>query len=176
MAPSVFIVAFLRHAHPVLDLGEGLFDGVEVGRIGRQEPKPGVGGPDGLSDGFRFVASEIVHDDDVSGPQDLDELLFDVGPEADAVDRAVEDAGCYQAITAKRRQKGHGAPMAVRCVGKKALALWSPSPDGGHVGLDPGLVDEHQALGIEPVLPTLPTSPAAGNRRPRPLKGEQRFF
>ena len=48
MAPCVFHVAFLGHAHPVLDLGECLFDGIEVGAVGRQEPEPGAGGIDGV--------------------------------------------------------------------------------------------------------------------------------
>ena len=58
------------HAHPVLDLGEGLFERVGVGRVGRQEPQPGPGSPDRLADGFRFVAAEIVQDDDVARAQD----------------------------------------------------------------------------------------------------------
>lgn len=34
--------AFLRVAHPVLDLGEGLFDRIDVERAGRQKPEPGA--------------------------------------------------------------------------------------------------------------------------------------
>jgi hypothetical protein len=37
------------------------------------------------------VAAEIVHDDDIVGPEDRSELLLDVGAEVFAVDRAVED-------------------------------------------------------------------------------------
>jgi hypothetical protein len=37
------------------------------------------------------VAAEIVHDDDVAGLEDRNELLLDIGAEAFAVDRTVED-------------------------------------------------------------------------------------
>ena len=67
MAPCVFHVAFLGHAHPVLDLGEGLFDGIEVGAVGRQEPEPGADGFDRVADALGFVTSQVVHDDDVAG-------------------------------------------------------------------------------------------------------------
>jgi hypothetical protein len=36
--------AFLGCVHPVLDLGEGMLDRVEVGRIGRRVPKSGSDG------------------------------------------------------------------------------------------------------------------------------------
>ena len=176
VTPSGFHVALLGHAHPVLDLGEGLFDGVEVGAIGRQEPEAGAGGSDGGSHGLGLVTSEIVHDDDVARLEGSDQLLFDIGKEAGPVDWAVEDAGCGEPVAAKRRDEGHGAPVPVRGEADKALALRTPAPDRRHVGLDPGLVDEHQPFGIKPGLPGPPAVSSSGDRRPSPLKGEQRFF
>ena len=67
MAPCVVDRAFLGVAHPVFDLGEGLFDRVEVGRVGRQEPEMSVGTADGLADGPALVAAEIVEDDEIAG-------------------------------------------------------------------------------------------------------------
>ena len=79
----------------MLDLGEGLLDRIEVWRIGRQVPQPGTGRFDRVAQGRRFVAAEIVHDDNVAGLEDRQELLLDVGAEAFAVDRPVEHArGC----------------------------------------------------------------------------------
>jgi hypothetical protein len=34
-----------------------------------------------------------------------------------------------------------------------SLAFWPPSAQGGHVGLNPGLVDKNQVSGIEVGLP-----------------------
>ena len=176
MSPGVLHVAFLRHAHPVLDLGEGLFDGVQVGGVWGQEPEPGAGGPDGVTDGLGLVTAEIIDNDDVAGVQGRDELLFHIGEEAGPVDGAVEDAGRGEPVASERRQEGHGAPFAMRGEADQALASRPPASERRHVGFDPCLVDEDQALRIEPGLQALPALPPAGDRGPCPLNGEQRFF
>lgn len=176
LAPSVFDVAFLGHAHPVFDLGEGLFDGIEVGGIGRQEPEPGTDGFDGVADGLGFVTAQVVHDDDVSGLEGLDEKLFDISQEAHAVDRAVEDAGCCQPVASKCCQEGHGAPVPMRREVHQAFSLSPPATQRRHIGLDPSLINEDEAFGIKPALPGFPTLPPAGDRRAGLLKGEQGFF
>ena len=99
------------------------------------------------------MAAEIVHDDDVAGLQDWNELLLDIGAEAFAVDRAVEDARCRELVAAQRAEEGQRAPVAVRREAAQPLALRPPSAQRSHVGLDPGLVDEDQALRIEAGLP-----------------------
>ena len=62
--------------------------GVEVGRVGRQEPELCAGAADRLADRSFLVASEVVEDDDVAWPQGGDEELFDPGLEALGIDRA----------------------------------------------------------------------------------------
>lgn len=92
MPPGIFDASLLGMSHPVFDLGEGLLDRVEIGRVWRQEPEPCSSRSDELPDGGRFVRPEIVHDDDVAWFEHWHELLRDIGPEALAVDRPVEDA------------------------------------------------------------------------------------
>ncbi len=122
------------------------------------------------------MASEVVHDDDVAGLEGRHELLLDIGEEADAVDRPVEDKGRGELVTAQRREEGHGLPVAMGRVAVQTPALRPPAPDRRHVGLDPGLVDEHQAFGIKPGLPGPPSLPVPGDRRPGLFKSEQGFF
>lgn len=55
--------SLLRGAPPAFDLGEGLLDQIEVGRIGWQISDRGAEGTDHLAN----VRAEIVHDDDVAG-------------------------------------------------------------------------------------------------------------
>src|SRR5580765_8316873 len=74
----------------VLELGEDLFDRVEVWRVFGQEEKLGTGRANELAYGFAFVTAEIVHDHDVTGMKRWDEDLFDIGLEALAVDGTVE--------------------------------------------------------------------------------------
>ena len=58
----------------------------------------------------------------------------------------------------------------------QALALGAPAAQRGHVGLDPGLVDEHQALRVETSLQRAPAAAPASDVVTRLLEGEQRFF
>jgi len=50
----------------MLEFGEGLYDGIEVGTVGRQEEELGAYVVDGFAGGLAFAAAEIVHDDDVA--------------------------------------------------------------------------------------------------------------
>jgi len=176
MPPSVDDGARLGGPHPVFDLGEGLFDRIEVGRVWGQIPELGAGGPDDAAQSGRLVAAEVVQDDDVAGFEHRNELLLDIGTEALAIDRAVEDARGCELVAAQSPEEGQGAPVAVWGEAPDPLTLRSPSPQGGHIGLDPGLVDEHQAPWIEAGLPGPPALPPTGDGRTGSLKGEQRFF
>jgi len=137
----------------MFDLGEGLLDRIEVGRVWRQVPEPGTGGVDHSAKRYRFVAAEIVQDDDVARSEHWNELLFDIGSKALAVDRAIEDAGGGQAIVAQRPEERQRPPAALWCEAAQALALRPPATKRCHIGLDPGLVEEDQMLGIEARLP-----------------------
>ena len=160
----------------MLDLGEGLFDRIEVRRVWRQEPEPGASRLDHLSDGRRLVRAEVVHDDDVAWFEDGHELLLDISVEAPAVDRPVEDAGCREPVAAQRANKGQRAPVAMRGEAAQPFALRPPASQRRHVGLDPRLVDEDQPARIEAALPGAPALTPAGNIGTGLLKSEQCFF
>jgi hypothetical protein len=66
--------------------------------------------------------------------------------------------------------------VAVRREAAQTLAFWRPSPQRCHIGLDPGLVDEDQALRIQAGLPRSPAPPSAGDIGTALFKSEQRFF
>lgn len=82
MAPGFFYGAFLGAPHPVLDLGKGLLDRIEIRGVWRQEPEPRAGSVDDLADSGRLVTAEVVRDDDVAGLENRHELLGDIGAEA----------------------------------------------------------------------------------------------
>jgi hypothetical protein len=46
----------------------------------------------------------------------------------------------------------------------------------GHVGLGPGLIDEHQTPGVKPALMHRPSGPAAGDFGAILFAGVQSFF
>ena len=176
VAPDFVNGALLSGSHPVLDFGEGLVDRGEVGRVWRQVPESCASGLDHLPDGDRLMGAEIVHDDDVAGLERADELLFDIGAEALAVDRPVEDARGGKSVAAQRAQKGQRAPVAVWGKGAQPLAFRPPAAQRRHVGLDPGFVDENQASRIEAGLPGPPSAATAGDISAGLFKSEQCFF
>ena len=117
----------------------------------------------------------MPHDLD-SGEQVRHENLFHIDPEARAVDGAIEEPGCLDAVMAQGRQEGQGAPFAVRDLCFQPLATRRPSPERRHVGLGPGLVDEDQALRRDAPAVLLPLGPPAFDVRAIPFTGDGGFF
>jgi len=122
------------------------------------------------------VRAEIVHDDNVAGAQCGQEHPFDIGPEALAIDRAVDEPRGFDAVTAQGGQESHGLPAAMRHLGWQTLAARCPAPERGHIGSGPGLVDEHQTGSLEPVPVSQPLRPPPCDVGPVPLAGDQRLF
>jgi len=110
MAAYVVDGALLGRVHPALDLGEGLFDGIEVGRVWRKIPEPCAGRFNQAAQGHRLVAAEIIYDDDIAWLKLRNENLLNIGAEAFAVDRAVEQARSGEAVASSHRR----APRKVR--------------------------------------------------------------
>jgi len=112
------------------------------------------------------MGAEIIHDDDIAGTERGHQELLDIGQEALAVNRSVEDAGRVDPIMAERGQEGQCAPPPARRLGQEPLALAAATMEARHVGLGPGLVDEDQTFGVDPPLIFLPAYPAARDIRP----------
>ena len=50
----------------------------------------GASGLDGATNAVDAMGGQVVHDDDIAGPQGRGEDLFDVGPEGVAIHRSLE--------------------------------------------------------------------------------------
>ena len=92
--PARLAAATACGANEGLELREAELDGSEVRAIGWQVPEGGPGGLEGALDAGDLVGPEIVGDDNVAGLQGRHQDLVDVGAEALAIDRAVEDRRC----------------------------------------------------------------------------------
>jgi hypothetical protein len=134
------------------ELGEDLLDGVEVGRVFRQEDEAGSDIPDRLAHRLSPVGAEIVEDHDVARLQRRDEELFDIGVEALAVDGPVEQAGRVDAVVAQGGEESRGLPLALRDLVDEALSPWRPAAQAGHIGLRPGFIDEDQPSKVDEPL------------------------
>ena len=84
----------------MFELGEELFDRVEVGAVGWQEQQVRAGVANGSSDGFSLVAAEIVEHHNVARTEGRDQRLLDPGAEALAVNRAIEQTRGFHAVAA----------------------------------------------------------------------------
>jgi hypothetical protein len=132
-----------------LSFANAFLDRVEVRAVGREEEQVCAGRLDQGANLRPLVAREVVHDHDVARPELGNEDVLDIGLEGVAVDRPREHEGCDHAAQAQRGDDGRGFPVAVRHTDAQALAAPGTAMGAGHVGLRPGLVDEHQALGVE---------------------------
>ena len=126
----------------------GLRSGEYFGRNTRRAPTSRIA----LRTAFPLVGAEIVEDHGVAWLQRRHEDLLDIGAEAFAVDRAVEQAGRIDPVVSQGGKKRRGLPLALRDFVDEALSLRRPAAKPGHVGLGPSLVDEDQTPGIDAAL------------------------
>ena len=130
---------------------------------------------DGAS-GLAFVAAEVVQDEDIARREGRSENLLDVEEEGFAVDRPVDHLRRTNLVVAQRGDEGQGLPMAMGRIGLQPSSPRPPAAQGRHVGLHPGLVDEHKLRGRDPALMGLPSRPLSRHVRARLFLGQQRFF
>ena len=105
-----------------------------------------------------------------------------IGRQKDEVGSCRSYAGsdCFSLVAAEivedHQEKSHGLPMAVRHMVNQPFALSAPAAQRRHVGLHPGLIDEHQPLDVDARLILAPPGAPLGNVRPLLLGGVNAFF
>ena len=166
----------LGHSHPMFDLGEHLFDWIEVGRVRWEKCEFGIGCEDCVAYGVRLVASQVVENDDVTRPECGNEELFDISAKDDPVDRTINDARFSQCIDPKGCQERQRAPTTVWCIACEARALRTPAAQRRHIGFDPRLINEDKTLRSKAAAGAMPAVTPSDDIRPSLLTGEERFF
>ena len=117
-----------------LELGEGVLNGIEIGAVGRQVEQCCSACFDSLPDTGDLVGGQIVHDDQVTWPQDRGQHLLAPRPEGFTVHRPVEHHRGDEAGQRQPADEGHGLPVAVRDGGAAALAFGRPAAQACHLG------------------------------------------
>jgi hypothetical protein len=140
------------------------------------EEQAGAGGLDHRPDLWPLVAGQVVHDDDVAGSELGDKNPLDIGLEGLAVDRPREHEGRDHAAEREGRDDGGRLPVPVRHADPQPFAAPGAAMGAGHVRLRPGLVDEHQASGIEVGLRLEPGLAPLQDVRTVLLAGVRRLF
>ena len=153
-------------ANEGLELREAELDGIEVRAVGWQVPEGGPGGLEGALDAGDLVGPEIVGNDDVAGLQGRHQDLVDVGAEALAIDRAVEDPRCGQPRDPQRGEKRAGLPAPAGGVVVDARATWCPAVPPKQIGGDAGFVQTHEVGDIPGRRRRVPRDPRGRDVRP----------
>lgn len=156
---------FGRVTEQRLELGEDLFNRVEIGGVGWQEAQRGPHPLNGCPYGRTLMAAQIVQDDDSAWGKRRQQTLFDIGQEAGAVERAIEDTGSGNTVVAQRRHEGQRVPVPVRAGRSQPLASGAAAIAAGHISLGPGLIQEHEPARIKLALPALPPAAVARDVR-----------
>jgi hypothetical protein len=131
------------------ELGEGLFDGIEVGAIGREIAQRRAGPLDRFFDASDFVTGKIIHDDDIAMAQGRGEKVLDIGQETRSVHRTVKYTGCGDLIVAQGGNECWRHPMAMRHGRDEPLPTQSPPIEPRHVGLRPSFINEDKIFRIQ---------------------------
>lgn len=123
-----------------------------------------------------LVRAEIVGDDDVARVERRDENLFDVGEEARAVDRAIENTWCGQPSHPECREKRTGLPPRARRVVMDALAAQGATVPAEQIGGDARFVEKDEARGIPGRRRGVPRDARGRDVRPVVFGRPYRFF
>lgn len=143
-APEAFNGANSSAPKMSFELCKGHLDGVQIGRVRRQEQEPSSPVFDGLF-GFRaFMGREIVEDHDIAFFELRRELGLDIDLEGEPVHRAIENPGSGQAVNAQACDQGLGFPMTERRVRFQPLPHQSPAPQPGHFRGCAGFIEKDQ--------------------------------
>ena len=145
-----------RFSQQRLESGEGHFNRIEVGAVGREKEEAGARGLDHFAHAAALVTGQVVHDHDVAGRECRDQEPLDIGLEPVAVDRPVHHHRRDHAASAQTRDQCRGFSVAMRIAHAQALAPAAPAMAARHVGRRPRLIDEHQFLGGQIELPVEP--------------------
>ncbi len=160
----------------MFEFGEDLLNGIEISAVWRKEEEFCSYLPNCPADRLVFVTAQIVHDDDISGSQCLNQELLDVGLKAFAIDRPIKDTGRVNSIMTKCRQERHCLPVTKWGVGSDSLTSRPPASERRHIGLGPGFINKNQVFGIKFGLMGLPSDPATGYVRAILFAGQNAFF
>ena len=98
-----------------LDLGEGLFNGRVIGRIGWQEERLTAMRLDELAHLCPFMNAQIVQHHDLPSRQTGGQDLFHIGFRGHDIDRSLDDYRGTDAGKRQRSEEGRMFPTIARC-------------------------------------------------------------
>jgi hypothetical protein len=163
-------------AQASLDGMERQLDGVEVGRILRQESEACANTPESLLDTSDFVEGHIISHHNVSTLERRRQTLLYVSQECFAVHGPLDDHRSHDASLTQASDERYRLPMPHWRVRDQAFSAGAPTVQAHHIGGDCCLVDKDKAGGIKPALLSDPASTRASHVGTLALLRPQAFF
>ena len=131
-------------AEQLFEFGPGLFDGVEIGRIGWQIEQSGTHGLHACSHALDLMNVEVVHHEDVADPQfGAEERVQEVQQDV-AVGGGFDGHGRQHSGQRESAQDGQYLAVATRHRSIDAYASRSAPVAAGNLRRDPGFIEIYQ--------------------------------
>src|SRR5215469_10664153 len=116
-----------------LQFAEGQFDRVEIWRIGRQIKQGGTCSLDCLLNTSDSVHRQIIHCNDVAGPERWDKALFHIGKKHWSVHGTLKHKRCRHPAQPQTSHKGDRFPMSMWCVANQSLTTGTATIEPHHL-------------------------------------------
>jgi hypothetical protein len=165
-----------RRPEERLQFGERLFDGIEVGTVGRQEPDKRADGFDRRADLWLFMHHQVIEDDDVAGAECRRQDLFDVGEEAHVVDRVIKDGRGAESLDRQRGDHRRRLPMTTGGVVVQTSASRTAPIAPQQIRGNAALVQKDVLVGVVQRERGLPVPALRSDVRPSLFVGVNGFF
>ena len=151
-------------------------DGVQVRAVGRQVESNRTGGGDSLTDSLHFVDTQVVHEDDVTGPQPRDESAADEAQEHASVHRASVRHQLGSRTDSDGAKKRDSLPLAKGFGAKSPLAPVGPSKLSAHSCGAVRLVEEDKSAQVQQRYQGAEEPAACSVEREVPLRRAEGLF
>ena len=165
-----------RSAEERLQFGEGEFDRIEVGTVGREKSQERSSLFNRLAYRGLLVGREIVEHDDITGAQRRRQDLLHVGAKGVGVNRSIEYGRRGQLPGAERRDHGMRLPVTARGVIPNARAAQAAGVATQQIRGHARFVDEDVLSRITQRQRLTPLAPSGRDIRSTLFVGVYRFF
>lgn len=165
-----------RGAQHRFQFREGLFDGIEIRTVGRQEADVRADAFDRGAHLRLFVDRQVVEHHHVATVQRGHQDLLDVGEKRRTVDRSVEDRGRGQAVEPQRRDDGVRLPVTARGVIVQARAAGTAPIAAEEIGGDAAFIQKDVLAHVAQGLRGRPLAARRGDVRATLFVGAYGFF
>jgi hypothetical protein len=138
----------LGRAQQLLELGPGLFDGVQVRRVRRQVKQLGSCRLDSFAHSLDLVRTEIVHHHHIARPQFRTQDLIQISKEYLPIRGRLDGHSGDHAARADGAQNGEDFPSAVRGGLMNARASDTTRIQSRHLRRDAALIEKDQPVQV----------------------------